>query len=254
MSGLIPPPGRQESQGGAPWHGGPQSGYGGPQTPPPFGQVSSGPPARKSKTGLVLGLAGGVVAMVLCVVVGIVALGGTGSGGGLGGGLGGGVLGGGQLVISNPPTAGGFSRTSVDAKVPQQYLSTYRDAFAPLGGKIDNLVFAGYDDTADHGTIALVGINGSGFDPSSLQAKVASLSTSSGAWSTTDPGANGGQAVCSPGRPEDNSGSSCAWMTSTSIGMISVNPKDETGGLPVVPESRLADIMRKIRPDVEHAR
>jgi hypothetical protein len=162
-------------------------------------------------------------------------------------------------VLSTPATAAGLAQDP-SGSTEKENLTAFEGYWVSSAGKIDNGVATLYDDPADNAAIEFIGVNGTGFDPSSFHTKVAGMLSGAGVaadLSSTDPGPHGGQALCeapSPTSTLDNSVEvTCMWMTSTTIGGISARMNGGSGA-PTIPVTAFGDLMRKIRLDVEHAK
>lgn len=257
MSGWNPPPG----QGGPPYGGAP--GYG--QQPPPYGQqpppyggqppppygggpgFSPGygpPPRRKSNAGLIIGLAVGGLALVVVLAVVVVALSAAG-----------------KHSISTPSSAGGLSRdysgeSSLSSQMTTQRLAIQR----ATGYKVTDIKTAVYGSGSQR--YMFVGGTGKLGDPSKFVSEFRSQVTrsSSSLTSTTvtelsDPGGDG-KAVCAEIRATVSTTSVtnavCAWATKTSFGEVIPAPSEPGSSSPTSrTTSDVADVMRRIRSDVE---
>jgi len=202
----------------------------GQPTPPPFGQPGFPPPPRKNKAGLVLALVGGAVVVLIIAVVAIVAASGGGSK---------------QYTITAPPTAGGYQQ--VNDSSGDVYGSTFRNLLGDKG----NVVSATYDVNGTKVTFTGV----SGTDMGSANGFREGLqSTSAGANVTihdTDPGGDG-TAGCAEITVATVTVPLCYWQTDTSLGMVTATPDiSTTGNISAMEWTRLADVMRQMRPDVE---
>jgi hypothetical protein len=283
MSGWNAPPGGQ-SYGGGPGYGpqqpgfgqqpgygqpqpgyGQQGGFGQPQGQPQYGQSPYGqpgpqqpygqapyPPAKKSSTGLIIGLVVGAVALVAVIAVVVVVV----SGGG-----------GTKYEIATPSSAGGLTQdTSSNSVLKSAAAGARSQAQSTLGGTVDNVVTATYAD-GDR-KILFIGATGKFQNPDSLVSKLRSRSGSgttaqgvSFLWTETDPGPHGGKGACGEGRSTTITSvkvSFCAWQTSSTFGEVMVMPSVTSLGSSSssrsVSASELGAIMRRMRPDLEHAK
>lgn len=240
--GQQPPPYGQQppAYGQQPPVYGQQPGYGPPGTPPPFPQP---PPRRGSGAGLIIGLVGGGLVLVLILVVVVVA------------------AGGGDHTISTPPSAGGMSRnysaeSELSSQISQQRSLMQRSA----GYRLDELKTAIYGSGAQR--YLFMGGTGNIESPDdfvsnfrrSISATNSSLVNAT-VNELSDPGGDG-VGVCAEIRSTVGTASStsalCAWATDSSFG--AVYPTPERASLSTSAHytaSEVADVMRRIRGDVE---
>jgi hypothetical protein len=227
----------QPQYGQAPY-GQPPYGQPGPQQQP-YGQAAY-PPAKKSRTGLVIGLLVGAIALVAVIVVGVVfATGGSGK----------------QYQIVATESAGGLNL--LPDSVPESSPGSSKDKRQyqlEYGGTVDSGVFTTY---ADGGTdLVFGGVNGKFRDPDKLVSRLRSASLLPGVsvWKDIDPGPHGGKAACGE-NATDPTISFCAWQTSSTFGEIMAMPSPETLRKDLSPKSvsvtELADSMRRMRLDLE---
>ncbi|WP_198653441.1 hypothetical protein [Actinocorallia populi] len=201
----------------------------GQPTPPPFGQAGHHPaPPKNNKTGLILALAGGAVVVVIVAVIAIVGLSGDGGDGG------------GEYTLSAPPSAGGYPQ--VNDSSGDAYGSTFRNLLGSQG----TVVSATYD--AEGSKVTFTGITGPGMGDRNdfrqgLQSSGANIS-----FHETDAGGSG-TASCAEMTMSSIKIPLCYWQTDNTLGMVMAAP-NVTGG-PSLGWSQLADVMRKMRPDVE---
>ncbi len=219
--------------------GQPQQPYG--QTPPPFGQPQQPygqpgfPPSPHKppnhRKGIALGIGGIVAVVVIIIVVVVVAnLGGAGSD---------------KYTISTPPTAGGYPQVNDSTG------DTYGNTFRNLLGSQGTVVSATYD--AGGTKVTFTGVSGSNLGSSDgfrqgLQGSGASVTIHD-----TDAGGPG-KAACAEITVATVTIPLCYWQTDTSLGMLTASPdltSVTSGGGQSIGWSQLADIMRKMRPDVE---
>ncbi|WP_344247753.1 hypothetical protein [Actinocorallia libanotica] len=200
----------------------------GQPTPPPFGQAGYSPaPPRKNKTGLILAIVGGVVVVAIVAVVALAALGGGDDGS--------------EYALSAPPTAGGYPK-STDAAG-----DTYGSAFRNLLGSKGTVVSATYD--AEGSQVTFTGITGPGMgDRDDFRQGLQSSGTNV-SFHDTDPGGSG-SASCAEMTMGTITIPLCYWQTSNTLGMVMAAP-NLTGNGQSLGWSQLADVMRKMRPDVE---
>jgi hypothetical protein len=272
MSGWNPPPG----QGGPPYGGAPgqgQPGYGQqPGAQPGYGQQPAGPPGypqqpgygqpqpqygppgpspygqppyppRKSNTGLIIGLAGGAMALlVLLVVVGVV-LASSGT----------------KYQISTPATAGGLNRDSSGESSLSSEISSARSQLSSATKyRISDIHTAVYSD----GSYRYVFIGGTGKlgDPDEFvkgfRSQATSSSTSSVSTTVTEVDSGGaGKAVCATVRGAISSTSYsnaiCAWATESSFGEIIPIPATSSVTSANKTSIEVASLMRRMRGDIE---
>jgi hypothetical protein len=233
---------------------GQQPGYGQQQSYDQYGQQagmpSYGAPTtygsqKKSRAGLILGIAGGAVALVIVLVVVFAMAGGGGSNT--------------KYAISTPDTAGGMTRdtagerelastfSSLQSSLERETNTKFTDfKIAVYRSGETRLLFAGGTGKLSSPNVFLKGnplgrvTNRNGPKLNNVdaggegKAMCADVSTASGAASITIP--------------------VCAWATNTSFGMLIAVPSVGTAGAATSMQSgQVADLMRKMRPDVEHA-
>ncbi|MBA9004258.1 MULTISPECIES: hypothetical protein [Thermomonospora] len=254
--GPVPPYGGQPQPpyGGAPqpppYGGAPQPpGYGpqpgpvGPGTPPPFPPPA--PPKRGSGAGVILLLGGGGLVVVLILVAVVIALGG-----------------GSDHTISTPPTAGGLSRNTaaeseLNSQISQQRSMLQRSA----GYRLDDVKTAVYGEGRNRWLF--LGGTGNIEDPDDFVEgfRRSATSTNSGSIQTTvnelsDAGGDG-VGVCAEIRSTVGSTSYttalCSWATDSSFGAVYPAPEQASSltDVPTFSASDVADMMRRIRADVE---
>jgi len=229
-------------------YGQPQQPYG--QTPPPFGQPGfqqpgfqpgypqagyAPQPSKKGKGPLLL-IIGGVVVLVLIVAGAAIAMSSGGSGG----------SGSTKYTVTAPQTAGGYT------KVSDSSAANGANSFNSLLGNA-NVVSATYE--ANGQKIIFTGAAG---DFGNVDFGKAYKAVSSSSFQTHDTDAGGaGSAVCVEFKISSTSTSTCYWYTKGSFGSLTSFPDFTTtlnGGTDkTMTWSELADVMRKMRPDVEHA-
>lgn len=260
MSGWNPPPQQPGHGGPQPPYGQqpqqpygqqpqqPQQPYGQPQqqpapygqpygqpTPPPFGQPGFAPqPPRKSSAPLLLLLIGGAVVLVIIAAVAVFAL----SGGG-----------GDKFTLTAPASAGGYPKVATPANDP---LGPALRTGLPAGATAVN---ATYDVNGTN--VTFFGAYGDRLEDSSAFKKGFGDAVKSGAsitYHNTDAGGPG-TAECAELKVATVSFPLCFWTTDSSVGVVMSLPdltSLSTGGTAKsLSWSELADIMRKMRPDVE---
>jgi hypothetical protein len=144
-------------------------------------------------------------------------------------------------VVSAPASLGGYVR--------QQANATANDLrhriVAAAGGAVKNVVAAVYERTTGPGTnkapqiVVFIGGNLAG--GASADSLISAYMTRLRGAFTTSAGSLGGQAACAPG---SNGGpAECAWADNDTFGVVVSATLNSAG---------LADVMRQIRPQVEH--
>ncbi len=144
-------------------------------------------------------------------------------------------------VVSAPASLGGYVR--------QQANATANDLrhriVAAAGGAVKNVVAAVYERTTGPGTkkapqiVVFIGGNLAG--GASADSLISAYMTRLRGAFTTSAGRLGGQAACAPG---SNGGpAECAWADNDTFGVVVSATLNSAG---------LADVMRQIRPQVEH--
>ncbi|HEY7486424.1 MAG TPA: hypothetical protein VH912_18315 [Streptosporangiaceae bacterium] len=242
----------QSGQGGY----GQQSGYGqqggyGQPTQPGYGQQQSygqqygqpttyGSPPNKSNTGLILGIVGGAIAVVIILVVVVVAM------------SGGGGVGGKKHDVVAAASAGGWQRDPAGESRFGTNINTQKNSLeSATGGKLDKVVSAFYKDPGGSSSsllpagVIFIGGTGPLGDPDKFVSSFRSAASSSGTVTEVDPGAGGGRGVCAEASAASQTIAFCAWATNDSFGeIVSTSPGKSA--------SDVADLMRKMRPDLEH--
>jgi hypothetical protein len=207
----------------------------GQQAPPPFGQGQPGypPNPHRSKTGLILGLAGAGVVVLILVVVLVVSLSG-----------GGGVGGGDKYVVSTPPSAGGYPQVASSED------DAFGNSFRSLLGSKGTVVSATYDVNGTK--VAFTGVSGTdmGDENGFRQGLENSGSAASVTFHDTSPGGPG-TGGCAEITAATLTIPLCYWQTGTSLGMVIANPDLVNANPQNMSWSQLADVMRKMRPDLE---
>lgn len=270
MSGWNPPPGQGSAPyGGAPGYGPqpgygqqpgapvppygqqpppygqqppPQPGYQPPGAPPPFGPPPYGP-RRRSSVGLVIGLVGGGVVLILILGIVIFAVSAAGS----------------KHSISTPSSAGGLSRDYAGESSLSSQTSTQRLAIQRATGyKVTDIKTAVYGSGSER--YIFVGGTGKLGSPdkfvSSFRSAVRNSSSLTQTTVTELSNAGGdGKAVCAEVRASVGTTSItravCAWATKSSFGEV-IPAQGESSSTPTnKTTSDVADVMRRIRGDVE---
>jgi hypothetical protein len=198
-------------------------------------------PPKKGKGPLVFLITVGVVVLVLVVAAAAFAMsnGGSGSGGGGGGST--------KYTMSAPQTAGGYNKTSDSSSA----LGGTNSVSGLLGSA--TVVSATYE--AGDQKIIFTGAAGN-FGNVDFSRAYKAVNSSSIQTHDTDAG-GAGSAVCVEFKISTTSTSTCYWFTKGSYGSVTSYP-DLTatlngGSATAMSWSDLADVMRKMRPDVEHA-
>ncbi|MEO3781722.1 hypothetical protein ABGB12_00165 [Actinocorallia sp. B10E7] len=205
----------------------------GQPTPPPFGQAGFSPaPPKNNKTGLILALAGAAVVVVILAVVAVVSL------------SGGDGIGSQKYTVSAPATAGGYPQVTDSSGDP------YGNAFKNLLGSRGTVVSATYD--VNGSKVTFTGVSGTDMgDTNGFRQGLES--SSAGAQVTihdTDPGGSG-TAGCAEITVATVTVPLCYWQTDTSLGMVTASPDINGASVTSMQWTQLADIMRRMRPDVE---
>lgn len=169
-----------------------------------------------------------------------------------------------RWVLVPPGEIDGYPRYQ-PATSQQQAITGQITSDAAELGITGNQVSAVYEDRTDLLYSVFAGVNGSGFDPSSLRAKLwqpphtqdngtARVTTS---WDDTDPGPHGGTAICKETLTQTGmlavEATSCYWMSPTTFGEVFViqDPHAQR----IVYDQTAANIgplMRTVRGAVEH--
>jgi hypothetical protein len=243
--GQQPPgqPGYGPQPGGRPPYASPSPGQQ-PYGQPAFGQAPY-PPPRKSRTGLILGLVGGGLALivVLAVVVVVVASGGK------------------EYQIATPSSAGGLARDSSGESSSALTMNSLKSQLrSSTFGQIKDVQTAVYSDSTTR--YIFVGGTGNLGSPdkfvNGFRSQVARSSSSAVSTSVTEVEAGGaGKAVCASVRTAIStmsySTAICAWATETSFGEIIPLPNTSTTLTPPASKtsSEVASTMRSMRRDIE---
>jgi hypothetical protein len=203
---------------------------------PAYGQPAYGtPPPKKSRTGLIIGIVGGAVAVIVLLVIGLAALGG-----------------GAKHDVAAADSAGGWQRDSAGesrfGSTIDQQKSTLNSA---AKGKLDKVVSAYYKDPNGSTTavvpagVIFIGGTGETGGPTKFVSDFRSVASAGGTVTEVDPGPGGGKGVCAEIHAGSQSVAFCAWATDDSFGeVVSTTPGKPVGDV--------AEIMRKMRPDLEH--
>jgi hypothetical protein len=181
-------------------------------------------------------------------------------------------------VLSTPSTVGSWTLTTPSSNTQQEMQQGLSQAEAVVGGKLSGTPVMGlYDDSADQVWIAFVGLNGSGFDPSTLATAAQALPRTETddlgdqmtvSWvPNVSGGPHGGQTDCQQALakqagldPADLAmvamGSACFWMTPTTYGAVSIYPQAGSMNIPVQGYNgqQMDAFMLKIRAAVEQSR
>jgi hypothetical protein len=224
----------------------PQQPYG--QTPPPFGQPGFQQPGfqqpgypqagyvpqpPKNSVGRRLVIAGAfVVAIAFVAVVAWVQLKGDGSS---------------SYTMTTPDTAGGYSKTaSATDAAAMTSLTTEAGREFGSGAQVVNATYKVNDSK-----VIFIGVYGGSRRQEDLSSQIKKFAKGA----PTHPTAAGGKgsAECA----EITSGTItvpiCAWLTDATMGMLMTIPDASAGTTPTTLSwSQLSDVMRKMRPDIEH--
>jgi hypothetical protein len=215
-----------------------QQGYG-----QQYGQPTTyGSPPNKSNTGLILGIVGGAVAVVIILVIVVVAMSGGGGGG----------IGGKKHDVVAAESAGGWQRDAAGESRFGTNINTQKNTLqSATGGKLDKVVSGFYKDPNGSSSsllpagVIFIGGTGPLGDPDKFVSSFRSAASSTGTVTEVDPGAGGGRGVCAEATAASQTIAFCAWATNDSFGeIVSTSPGKSA--------SQVADLMRKMRPDLEH--
>ncbi|KJK59183.1 hypothetical protein [Saccharothrix sp. ST-888] len=168
--------------------------------------------------------------------------------------------------LGTPGSAGGYAFHQATG-ASEQKMSTEEQRITGLLGISGTPVRALYDDAAENEWIVFIGVNGTGFDPSRLHARLwqppitrpdGSGNRSTLSWQDADPGPHGGRAICSEELLQSGAmaaeNSACMWMTPTTFGEVSFYPKGFSDRLlKGFTTADAVNLMRGIRADVEQS-
>lgn len=167
-------------------------------------------------------------------------------------------------VLAPPAQIDGYQRYQPPTSQQQAITSQITSDAAELG-VTGTQVSAVYEDRADLIYGVFAGVNGSGFDPASLHAKLWQPPHTSDngtarvtiSWDDTDPGPHGGAAICKQTLTQTGmlavESTSCYWMSPTTFGEVFViqDPHAQR----IVYDQTAANVgplMRTLRAAVEH--
>ncbi|MCO5998528.1 hypothetical protein [Actinoallomurus rhizosphaericola] len=166
-------------------------------------------------------------------------------------------------VLTTPPRIGAYPRyrmTADQQRMLAQALAGQTRALGISGTQIS----AVYEDKADQLYAVFAGLNGSGFDPATLHAKlwrppqtqVVGTARMTSSWEDTDPGPHGGAAICNQTLGQSGmiaaEGTSCSWMSTTTFGVVFLRqPRGARQIFYNQTAANIGPIMRKIRAAVE---
>lgn len=166
-------------------------------------------------------------------------------------------------VLSAPNSVFGFPQVQPTAAELAKIKSRLAQSAAALGVS-GTQVIAVYDDRPHGLYLVYAGYNGSGFDPARLRAsyQTAPVTTDNGTIRmvinnvTVDPGPHGGTAGCDSVMGQSviavTESTSCAWMTTTTMGSLSPYPNQQHPNVTAEGPDVMAKAMRALRDQVEH--
>lgn len=167
-------------------------------------------------------------------------------------------------ALSAPNSIFGFPRIQPSTTILDKIQSALAKEAAPLGVSGTQVVSV-YDDQTHGLYLLFAGYNGSGFDPARLQAAyhAAPTTTEDGAGNklvmakvTIDPGPHGGAAGCDSAMEQTaiatTEGTSCIWMTTTTLGVIATYPNPAHPNVVSEGPDVMGKVMRDLRDQVEH--
>jgi len=205
----------------------PPPGYGPPDT---FGY---GAPPPKKKTGLILGIAGGVGGVIVLIIVAVVLFS---------------VLGSSETKVTTPDTAGGLQRDrSAESQLPnigdqQSELKRLAD------GKIKEVLTAVYSDGSSSSSSGLTGkvffLGATATEKINQDSFMEGFKKGVGSQLTVkdvDPGSKGGKAACASSATSPTT-SVCIWVDDTTFGEIVPSGKSP---------DEAAKLMLDMRDDIE---
>jgi hypothetical protein len=230
--GQTPPPFGQQP----PYGQQPQQPYG-QQTPPPFGQPGypqagyAPQPPKKSGAKRLLIIGGAVVLALIVVGAAVGALSGDGSK---------------SYTMSTPDTAGGYSKTTnATNAATMTSLTTGVSKEFGSGAKVVNATYK-----VNNTNVLFIGVYGGSKRQENLSSQIKRFANGAPTH-TTDSGGKG-DAECA----EISAGGAkipmCAWLTDSTMAMLMEFPSATGTSIKTMSWSELADVMRKMRPDVEH--
>jgi hypothetical protein len=158
-----------------------------------------------------------------------------------------------NYTMSVPEIAGGYSKTSrqPEASTLKSITRTATEAFGPGA----TAVSAAY--SVNGSRVLFVGVSGGSKRLTNINLHIKSLGKNA-ATHPTDAGGKGSAACTEIGTVGGTTLPVCLWLTGSTMGEL-VEIPDVTAGGPPYPTvvktmswSQLSDVMRKMRPDVEH--
>ncbi|MFJ8329896.1 hypothetical protein [Streptomyces sp. NPDC094437] len=166
-------------------------------------------------------------------------------------------------TLTTPGSVDGLARVQPSAAKMAKLTQALDQTTAELG-ITGSSVEAVYDDPSQGGYLVFAGLNGSGYDPSTLKRMAQVPDTRQDGtgdritqdWQSTTAGDHGGQAGCQETMLQSGGlaalSSSCLWLTPTTFGLVTYYPNSASDHfLTNTPASVVAPLMRKVRDAVE---